>query len=157
MPMEARMSRKRTGRTPQTKANDPECNEQWAIDSSYVQDWIDSLDERRLEVLQKPIRQLQIQGPTLEYPFCKPIKDGVRNTGYFELRASVGRTIALRVIYAWDKEGTAVLLYGGDKAGIWDKWYPKAVRIASQNMNEYKERAAREMNARMGNLDDHKR
>ena len=136
MPMEARMSRKRTGYTRQTKTSDPGGNEQWAIDSTYVQDWIDSLDNRTLEQLQKPFELLQERGPTLGAPYAKPIVLKTGKSDLLELRAKIGKEVALRVLYTWEN-GVALLLYGGDKAGKWKRWYPSAIRIATERKQEY--------------------
>ena len=44
--------------------------------------------------------------------------------------ARVGRS--MRLLFAFDSRGSAVMLLGGDKAGKWNRWYPKQIERAER-------------------------
>ncbi len=55
-----------------------------------------------------------------------------------ELIASKGGTGgALRVLFVFDPRRTAILLIGGNKAGLWDEWYVNAVPIGDAAYETY--------------------
>lgn len=39
---------------------------------------------------------------------------------------------AIRILFAFDRESTAILLVAGDKAGDWKRWYAEGIPIAEQ-------------------------
>ena len=53
-----------------------------------------------------------------------------------ELRISAGGR-RLRVLFAFDPRGTAILLFGGDKTGQWAGWYADAVAMADELYETY--------------------
>lgn len=67
------------------------------------------------------IRVLRDEGPSLGRPLVDRVK-GSRHANMKELRpGSTGRT-EIRVLFAFDKERTAILLAGGDKSEDWKGW-----------------------------------
>lgn len=66
-----------------------------------------------------------------------------------ELRAS--RDGALRVLFAFDPQRSAILLLGGNKAGRWNDWYAEAIPLADDLYDEH----LRELEAeRRGDAED---
>jgi len=43
----------------------------------------------------------------------------------------------LRVLYMFDPRQTAILLLGGDKTGLWNKWYDQNIPVADQLYKDY--------------------
>jgi len=39
---------------------------------------------------------------------------------------------SMRLLFAFDSRGSAVMLLGGDKAGKWNRWYPKKIERAER-------------------------
>jgi len=122
---------------------------EWEI---YVTDevrgWIDSLDERSRTLVVQAIDILADHGPTLGRPLVDHIvHSSIPNLK--ELRpGSAGRS-ELRVLFTFDPWRSAILLFGGNKSGDWDRWYRQAIPRAEQLLERYlKERAAEEEDRR---------
>ena len=43
----------------------------------------------------------------------------------------------IRIIFAFDRTRSALLLLGGDKAGNWERWYRENIPIAERLYREY--------------------
>lgn len=91
-----------------------------------VRRWLRKLTEKDRLRVEGAIEQLRLEGPTLAPARSKLIKTS-RHRNMKELRSVGGH---LRVLYAFDPHQRAVLLVGGDKAGDWDGWYPRNVKVA---------------------------
>jgi hypothetical protein len=39
---------------------------------------------------------------------------------------------SMRLLFAFDSRGSAVMLLGGDKAGKWNRWYPRKIERAER-------------------------
>lgn len=82
-------------------------------------EWFAKLTEaEQVEVIAK-VRLLQLLGPQLGRPHADTIS-GSKHANIKELRASTGRHV-LRIAYAFDPAQIAILLVGGDKAGVAQK------------------------------------
>jgi hypothetical protein len=97
-----------------------------------------SLPAQQADRVWKAIGQLEARGPTLGRPRVDSIK-GSRLHNMKELRAGKG----LRVLFAFDRSGEAVLLHGGDKDGQWNRWYPGAIRAAERTFAEDQRQSGR--------------
>jgi len=99
-------------------------------------EWFQALDEADTDAVARVIDMLEIQGPTLPFPYSSAIRGS--NIALRELRIqSHGRP--LRVLYAFDPVRQAVLLLGGDKTGN-DRFYetmvPRAERLFADYLQE---------------------
>ena len=91
-----------------------------------VERWLRRLTEKDRLRIEGSIEQLRLDGPSLVAGRSKLIKTS-RHHNMKELRSVGGH---LRVLYAFDPRQRAVLLVGGDKAGDWNGWYSKYVKVA---------------------------
>jgi hypothetical protein len=91
-----------------------------------VNRWLRRLTEKDRLRIETAIKQLRLEGPTLGPARSKLIKTS-RHHNMKELLSVGGH---LRVLYAFDPHQRAVLFVGGDKAGDWDGWYLRNVKVA---------------------------
>jgi hypothetical protein len=91
--------------------------------------WWKGLSASAQESVAFVVKLLEARGPSLEHPYSSSIR-GSRLSRLRELRVS-HRGRALRVLYAFDPERSAVLLIGGDK-GSDNRWYRRNVPLAEQ-------------------------
>jgi hypothetical protein len=83
-------------------------------------------------------------GPNLGRPLVDRIK-GSTVHNLKELRPGSAGTSEVRVLFAFDRWRSAILLVAGDKAGNWSGWYRQAIPHAEQLYEIYlKERTAEE-------------
>jgi hypothetical protein len=98
--------------------------------------WADGLGQGDAEALLAAVRVLRVYGPALGRPLVDTVK-GSRHKNLKELRpGSTGRS-EVRVLFAFDPRRQAILLVGGDKAGVWSKWYAVNVPIADQRYDAH--------------------
>ncbi len=96
--------------------------------------WWDGLDIPEQESVGTVVKLLEKMGPHLPYPYSSRI-GGSRFSHMRELRIQhQGRPY--RVLYAFDPERTAILLFGGDKTGD-DRWYEEHVPAADRLYDEH--------------------
>jgi hypothetical protein len=92
-----------------------------------------ALEERDAERIAGALRVLADRGPSLGRPVADTIK-GSQHHNMKELRSFGGH---IRMLFAFDRNQTAVMLVGGDKSGNWKGWYreniPKADRLFSEH------------------------
>lgn len=101
--------------------------------------WADDLPQADAEALLAAIRVLSAEGPNLGRPLVDRI-GGSRHANMKELRpGSTGRT-EVRVLFAFDRQRTAILLVGGDKSKDWKGWYKVNVPIADDRFDEHQAR-----------------
>lgn len=101
--------------------------------------WADDLPQADAEALLAAIRVLSAEGPNLGRPLADRI-EGSRHANMKELRpGSTGRT-EVRVLFAFDRQRTAILLVGGDKSKDWKGWYKVNVPIADDRFDEHQAR-----------------
>ena len=91
--------------------------------------WASGLAQGDAEALLAAIRVLQSEGPMLGRPLVDTVS-GSRHANMKELRpGSTGRT-EIRVLFAFDKARTAIMLVGGDKSTRWKSWYDMNIPVA---------------------------
>ena len=100
----------------------------WKIEStSEYQAWWNTLAVEQRSAISDRLALLREQGPALGPSLVRLIETS-KHRNMKELRVSQGG--ALRVLFIFDPRRRAILLLGGDKADIWNKWYRSAVRRA---------------------------
>jgi hypothetical protein len=109
----------------------------WSVDfHPACEAWAEGLEQSDAEALLAAIRVLRDGGPRLGRPLVDTIK-GSRHANMKELRpGSTGRT-EIRVLFAFDRERTAILLVGGDKSDNWTGWYEVNIPIADDRFDEH--------------------
>jgi hypothetical protein len=98
--------------------------------------WYGSLSEREQEDIGAVIDLLELEGVRLS----RPQSASIANSRHSHMREliiqSSGRPI--RVFYAFDPRQTAIILVGGNKAGISDRrFYRQYIQIADGLYDEY--------------------
>jgi len=106
------------------------------VATDEFEEWMMSLTEKQRDAVKKSVRLLHQQGPVLGRPHVDTIQNS-RYKNMKELRISSGG--ALRVLFAFDPERSAVLLIGGDKSenSRWNAWYVEALRRADELFEEH--------------------
>jgi hypothetical protein len=64
---------------------------------------------------------------------------GSRHRNLKELRPRSGKASAIRILFAFDPERSAILLVAGDKAGAWGQWYRERIPIADDRLDQWLE------------------
>jgi len=54
-----------------------------------------------------------------------------------ELRSPSAGSTEIRLLFAFDPKREAIVLVAGDKAGIWDSWYRRAVPLADERYAQH--------------------
>jgi hypothetical protein len=80
------------------------------------EEWFADLDEAEQTETIAKVNLLKLLGPQLSRPHADTLK-GSRHANMKELRAST-KDHVLRIAFAFDPTRTAILLVGGDKAGV---------------------------------------
>ena len=106
------------------------------VATNEFEEWMMSLTEKQRDAVMDAIDHLRQEGPSLGRPYVDTIRDS-RFKNMKELRISSGG--ALRVLFAFDPERSAVLLIGGDKSenSRWNAWYVEAIRRADELFEEH--------------------
>ena len=103
------------------------------VASDQVSRWYRGLNDHDARAVKHAIDSLASEGRALRGPRSAPIF-GSRHRDMRELRSVGGN---LRVLYAFDRSGHAVLLVGGDKTGNWKGWYKRAIKRADRQFDRY--------------------
>lgn len=113
----------------------------WLVDTTLVDDWIDSLGEDDYDHLVAAIGLLSANGPALGRPLVDTIK-GSTIPNMKELRPPSRGRATMRVLFVFDPMRTAVMLIGvgGDKTGNWTRWYEKNIPIAERRYWDHLDR-----------------
>lgn len=98
------------------------------VGSDEFVEWFESLDDSDTDAVARVVDMLEMQGPTLPFPYSSAIKHA--QMALRELRVQ-SRGRPLRVFYAFDPIRQAVLLIGGDKTGD-DRFYERMIPLAEQ-------------------------
>lgn len=107
----------------------------WTVEVTKEFDvWWQSLTDAQHQALTGRIDLLGEHGPALGRPAVDHIA-GSRHPNMKELRASSGG--ALRVLFAFDPDRSAILLIGGNKSGEWNRWYRTAVPLADDLYDQH--------------------
>lgn len=106
----------------------------WAVEfTDQFLDWWSELHETDQERVGAAVEVLRDRGPGLGRPYVDTLR-GSRHRNMKELRPRGGH---LRVLFAFDPRRTAILLLGGDKADLWQRWYTETVPMADTLYDEY--------------------
>lgn len=106
----------------------------WTVEyTDQFESWWEDLDDDDQDRIVASVELLEGFGPALGRPAVDTLK-GSRHPNMKELRPR-GRHI--RILFAFDPHRTAILLFGGDKSGLWDAWYEEAIPIADQLYDEH--------------------
>jgi hypothetical protein len=129
----------------------PRPDKTWRVDAAAeFTAWLKDLDPQSQEKVVALRRLLERHGPTLGRPYADRIKGSTRQN-LKELRPSSSQEEALRVLFYFDPERTALLLVGGNKATDWSGWYDTNIPIAESRIarheSELKRRAAERIEA----------
>ncbi|WP_406286563.1 type II toxin-antitoxin system RelE/ParE family toxin [Embleya sp. NBC_00896] len=101
--------------------------------------WLHGLrvtDRSTLEQISAAIRELQERGPGLGRPLVDTIA-GSAIQNLKELRPGSSGRSEVRILFVFDPTRQAVVLVGGDKAGIWKSWYPEAIKLAEESYAQH--------------------
>jgi hypothetical protein len=106
------------------------------VGSDEFIEWFRTLDEADTDAVARVVDMLEIQGPTLPFPYSSAIRGS--KLALRELRVQ-SRGRPLRVLYIFDPLRQAVLLIGGDKTGddrFYERMIPRAEQIFAQYLEE---------------------
>lgn len=111
--------------------SDPEVTDQVAeFYSGLAEDLADQFDAA--------VERLAEVGPTLGRPVVAEVD--LRDYPH-EIRSLFAlkelRVGTIRVLFAFGPDRVPVLLFAGDKAGEWTRWYPRAIKEAARLYREY--------------------
>ena len=115
----------------------------WNTDTSYIDDWLDSLDDETAIQVAAAIKYLAERGPDLKRPFVGKI-EGSHHKAMKELRPGSSGTSEIRILFIFDPERSAIMLLAGDKQRQWDKWYKKAIPEADRRYDEHLRRLGKQ-------------
>ena len=106
----------------------------WKVEyTDQFEDWWLTLSDQEQEAVTAAVEALEERGPALGRPFVDVIQAS-RHANMKELRPRGGN---IRVMFAFDRRRTAILLIGGDKTGQWESWYEEMVPIADRLFDEH--------------------
>jgi len=89
--------------------------------------WTRTLDGEQRAKVKGAIARVAEGGPFQGRPHV----DVIHGSKLAKLKeARVDRS--MRLLFAFDSRGSAVMLLGGDKAGKWNRWYPKKIERAER-------------------------
>lgn len=109
--------------------------QQWDVEyTDEFEEWFDGLPEVQQDAVFAVVEELRSEGPAMGRPHCDTIEHS-RYKNMKELR--VQQDGALRILFIFDPRRTAVLLLGGDKTGLWNEWYPEAIKQAEDIYEQY--------------------
>ena len=97
--------------------------------------WWDTLTAEQQEALAARVKLLEEHGPSLRRPYVGEIKGSAFDPQMKELICDEGGS--LRVLFMFDPRRTAILLLGGDKTGLWHRWYRTAIPLADHLYETY--------------------
>lgn len=88
--------------------------------------WFDGLTDLEQDLIAAAVEKLEERGPSLGRPFV----DNVHQSDFPVMKELIPLGSNLRILFAFDPIRVAILLTGGDKTGLWNKWYDIAVPVA---------------------------
>lgn len=96
-------------------------------------DWFLELDPEHQAPVAAAIDLLEQHGPTLG----RPVVDRVQGSARHNMKELRPLGTSYRILFVFDPRQQAVWLVAGDKAGMWNAWYPPAIREAERRYKEY--------------------
>lgn len=103
--------------------------------------WWDSLTADEQAPIIANVELLEEHGPSLGRPTVDTIT-GSRHANMKELRVGI-----IRILFAFDRRRTAILLIGGSKRGRWQEFYEQMVPVADDLYDEHLEELREEGSA----------
>ena len=114
------------------------------VDVEYTDEfgrWWGSLSEGEQDSMAIVVTLLEVRGRGLPFPYSSGV-EGSRHSHMRELRIQhAGQPY--RVLYAFDRRRSPILLIGGRKTGD-DRWYERYIRIADRLYDEHTQRLEEE-------------
>ena len=105
----------------------------WEVEfTDQFEEWWNTLSMPEQAAIDVAIEVLQEKGPWLGRPLVDTLS-GSRHPNMKELRPGG----SIRVLFAFDRRRTAILLIGGDKRGHWEEWYREMIPLADQLYDEH--------------------
>ena len=108
----------------------------WNVDIELIAGWLISLDEGSREQVIAAIELLEERGPQLGRPIVDTVSRS-RHKNMKELRPGSSGRSELRVLFAFDRDRSAIMLIAGDKAGNWSRWYKTNVPVADDLFDDH--------------------
>lgn len=96
--------------------------------------WYETLSVAEQASISRVVGLLEEKGAALAFPFSSSIRGS--RFAMRELRIQHGGE-PYRILYAFDPVRRAVLLVGGAKTGVGNRWYSAAIREAERLWAEY--------------------
>ena len=114
--------------------SDPEVTDQVAT-------FYSALGESDADAFDAAVEKLAETGPTLGRPIVGEInlRDYPKAQQVKHLKELRPLGTSIRVLFTFGPNRVPVLLYAGDKAGQWSRWYPAAVKEAGELLAVYLE------------------
>lgn len=104
----------------------------WKVDfTPQAQHWFDGLAQTDRDRVAGRIDRLRARGPALGKSSVKPIVTS-RHRDMKELRVP---NTGLRALFAFGPGDRAIILVGGDKSPMGNRWYDSQVRIADRMLD----------------------
>lgn len=104
--------------------------------SQQVQVWLESEPVAVRERVDMVLTVLSAHGPALGRPLVDSIA-GSRIRNLKELRVLSSRETAIRILFCFTPDRTALLLVAGNKSNNWSGWYPSAIELAEESYERY--------------------
>ncbi len=111
--------------------------DEWDVyQTDEVATWLRELqgsDPKTADLVDDAIYALSCSGPALG----RPLVDTITNSKIANLKelrpGSRGRS-EVRILFVFDPWRSAILLFAGDKAGSWNRWYARMIPVPSSCM-----------------------
>lgn len=108
----------------------------WNINTTLIDPWLHGLDHETKELIVAALILLERDGPSLGRPLVDRIR-GSQHHNMKELRpGSIGRS-EIRILFVFDPTQQAIMLVGGDKSQIWNKWSRRSITQADKLYSEH--------------------
>jgi hypothetical protein len=104
----------------------------WEVEyTDQFEAWWEQLTEEQQEAIAARVTLLEQHGPLLRRPYVREIKGSAFDPHMKELVCDEDGG-HLRILFMFDPRRIAILLWGGDKTGLWNRWYPTAILKADE-------------------------
>lgn len=117
----------------------------WEVDATRIEDWFAALDAETRRLVSAAVEILASRGPSLRRPLVGEVK-GSRFKNMKELRPGSSGESEIRILFAFDPERRAIMLFAGDKQRWWNRWYrraiPKADRLYQEHLDSLRRKGA---------------
>ena len=108
----------------------------WDVEfTDQFEEWWHTLTMDEQAAIDAAVEALEDRGPALGRPFVDTVKAS-RHQHTKELRPLGGN---VRILFAFDRRRTGILLIGGDKTDRWDQWYRDMIPVADDLFDEHLE------------------